>query len=196
MGVGGESAQKLRAVRGLPSAMVPESLTLSSPACWIRSSCWLSQGGTVQVWDTRSLDRPSGSFAAGSGASSGPPGGACWPVRCLRFDSGGNWLFAGAGSRLHPWSLAAGALGKGVVDTGASLPHALLVEPNRVLVAGDEPVLRRYDFSGRLVSRAATDAVCTFGLARCDETRVLAMAGCSGRLDVLADNGSKIGGLF
>lgn len=77
----------------------------------------------------------------------------------------------------------------------AGCSQTLVMEPNRMLVAGDEPALCRYDFSGHLVSKSITSLACAYGLARSHKTGVVAMAGCAGKLHVFGDGGSHLGGL-
>jgi len=152
-----------------------------------------STDGTVSVWDTRTHGRLHLVAPKAGGKQVGVQPFTCWPVRCLRFDTGGNWLVAGAGAHLHPWSMCAATPTDSIHTETNS--QALVMEPNRMLVAGDEASMRRYDFRGRLLSKVATGTVCTYGLARNKSTGVVCMAGSGGRVDIFTDNGSKIGGL-
>uniref|UniRef100_A0A061QYQ6 THO complex subunit 6 n=1 Tax=Tetraselmis sp. GSL018 TaxID=582737 RepID=A0A061QYQ6_9CHLO len=115
------------------------------------------------------------------------------PVNCVEFDSGGHWLAAGCGPELHLWSSCAASSAESIGTE--SCPQALLLEPNRILVGGDDIHIRRFDFSGRMLSKVATSCACAYGLARSPATGVLAMCGVANRLEILADNGSRLGGL-
>eukprot|EP00951_Prasinocladus_malaysianus_P047811 scaffold652031_cov51-Prasinocladus_malaysianus.AAC.1 len=69
-----------------------------------------STDGTCRIWDLRSgkchtvvqIDHQADGKMRPS---------SCWPIRCLKFDYGGNWLAIGSGRKVQLWSMCAGTAG-------------------------------------------------------------------------------------
>jgi len=148
-----------------------------------------SADSTVRLWDLRNSQCSATISPPNPSKTSAPP-----PVKAVQFDSGGNWLVATAGAGLHMWSVCAAAMAS-TIRTEAPL-QAIVTQPNRILTAGDEACVRKYDFSGACLGKMTASSGCAYGLAASETTRVVATCGARGMLDVFTENGSRLGGLL
>lgn len=83
-----------------------------------------------------------------------------------------------------------------MTDETGCCPQAIVTQPNRILTAGDEACVRKYDFSGACLGKMTASSGCAYGLAASETTRVVATCGARGMLDVFTENGSRLGGLL
>ncbi|XP_077216619.1 DWD (DDB1-binding WD40 protein) hypersensitive to ABA 1 [Tasmannia lanceolata] len=144
-----------------------------------------SEDGTMRIWDCRSgkciqVIDPENSHRSKESIS--------W-VSCIAVDPSESWLACGSGRSLSVWSLPACEC---VLRINTHSPNQdILFDDNQILAVGAEPVLRRFNINGMVLSQIQCAPQSAFSVSL-HPSGVTAVGGYGGLVDIISDFGSHL----
>ncbi|OMO91702.1 hypothetical protein COLO4_18173 [Corchorus olitorius] len=141
-----------------------------------------SEDGTARIWDCKSgkcikvidpmKDKKLKAF-----------------ISCVALDASESWLACGSGRNLSVWNLPASECISSI-QTRASIQD-LVFDDNQILAVGADPLLRRFDMNGTILSEIQCAPQSAFSVSL-HPSGVTAIGGYGGLVDVISQFGSHL----
>ncbi|KAJ4851154.1 THO complex subunit 6 [Turnera subulata] len=142
-----------------------------------------SEDGTARLWDCRS-----GKCIQIIGSEKGKKmRGFSSCVSCIALDASESWLACGNGRSLSVWNLPASEC-VSRAQTPAPIQDVMFND-NQILAVGAEPVLRRFDMNGAVLSQIPCAPQSSFSVCL-HPSGVTAVGGYGGFVDIISQFGS------
>ncbi|CAN8270926.1 unnamed protein product [Cochlearia groenlandica] len=140
-----------------------------------------SEDGTARIWDCRT-----GKCIKVIGSQDKK---SHFRVSSMALDGSESWLVCGQGKSLALWNLPASEC----VSTISIPTHVqdVMFDEKQILTVGAEPVLRRFDFNGELLSQIQCAPCSVFSISL-HQAGVVAVGGYGGLVDVISQFGSHL----